>query len=194
MKQHALFTFFFALIPGAGQMYQGYMKRGLSIMLLFAANIFLTTIIGIAGIFLPVIWAYSFFDTYRLRSELSQGSATADALLFFTNGTEDRVLASFLARRHMLVGWALILLGGWFLFDRFILALLRELLYELEFWVLLSALDYTPTLLVSLLLILLGVMLIRGRGLARPAQSDDNDYVEYLQSDEGTEEEDEDDE
>ena len=37
MKKNGILTLLFAFIPGAGQMYQGYMKRGLSLMLMAAA-------------------------------------------------------------------------------------------------------------------------------------------------------------
>ena len=35
MKKNALLTFIFACVPGAGQMYYGYMQRGLSLIALF---------------------------------------------------------------------------------------------------------------------------------------------------------------
>lgn len=190
MKKNAFLTFVFALIPGMGQMYQTYMKRGLSLMLLFAVNLFLTSIIGIAGIFLPVVWAYSFFDTYRLRTELDQGVAAPDALLF-SDGTEDGVFRAFLARRHVLVGWALVLLGGWFIFDRFVLDTLQEILGAYGYWEIYHLLNRAPTLLVSVLLIILGVMFMRGRGFAKPKE---NDFAEYLDPAEEDDEEDEDDE
>ena len=34
MKKNGLLTFIFACIPGAGQMYYGYMQRGLSIAMI----------------------------------------------------------------------------------------------------------------------------------------------------------------
>lgn len=189
MKKSAFLTFAFALIPGMGQMYQNYMKRGLSLMLLFAGNIFLTTIIGIAGIFLPVIWAYSFFDTYRLKSELEQGTAAADALLF-SDGTEDGMFRAFLGRRHVLVGWGLVLLGSWFIFDRFVLDPLGEILQRFELWEFYYLLNRAPTLLVSVLLIIMGIVLMRGKGFAKQKE----DFTEYLELPEEEYEEDEDDE
>ena len=189
MKKNAFLTLLFALIPGAGQMYQAYMKRGVSLMLLFAGNVFLTSIIGIAGIFLPVIWAYSFFDTYRLRSELEQGTAAPDALLF-SDGTEDRVFRAFVARRHVLVGWLLVLLGGWFIFDRLVLDTLVEILGTYGLWTIIRLLDRAPTLLVSVLLIVMGIVLMRGKGFAK--QKDD--FTAYAEPEEYEDEEDEDDE
>ena len=41
MKKNALLTFIFACIPGAGQMYYGYMQRGLSLITLFCASFML---------------------------------------------------------------------------------------------------------------------------------------------------------
>ena len=35
MMKNGILTFFFAFCPGAGQMYQGYMKRGLSLITMF---------------------------------------------------------------------------------------------------------------------------------------------------------------
>ena len=38
-KKNRLFTFFFSLIPGAGEMYLGFYKSGASIMLLFGLGL-----------------------------------------------------------------------------------------------------------------------------------------------------------
>lgn len=189
MKQSAFLTFLFALIPGTGQMYQAYMKRGVSLMLLFAGNVFLTTIIGIAGIFLPVIWAYSFFDTYRLRSELELATAAPDALLF-SDGSDGDMFRAFFARRHVLVGWLLVLLGGWFIFDNFVLDTLQNILGAYGLWEIYHLVARAPTLLVSVLLIVMGIVLMRGKGFAK--QKDD--FTEYAEPEEYEDEEDEDDE
>ena len=68
MKKNGILTLLFAFIPGAGQMYQGYMKRGLSLVLMAAA-------IGMAAMLIPpiafallVVFMYSFFDTFNLRA------------------------------------------------------------------------------------------------------------------------------
>ena len=46
MKKNAFLTFIFACIPGAGQMYYGYMKRGTSLLVYFCLFIMLGTIIS----------------------------------------------------------------------------------------------------------------------------------------------------
>ena len=72
MKKNLFFTFCFSFIPGAGQMYQAYMKRGVSLMSLFAVFCAITfsTSMPIFAIPLPIIYAYSFFDTYNIRNKL----------------------------------------------------------------------------------------------------------------------------
>lgn len=46
MKKNAFLTFIFACIPGAGQMYYGYMKRGTSLLVYFCLFIMLGAIIS----------------------------------------------------------------------------------------------------------------------------------------------------
>lgn len=69
-KKNKFFTFIFSLLPGAGEMYMGFMKTGLSLMILFVS------VIAVAGylqipvliLFLGVIWCYGFFHVHHLRS------------------------------------------------------------------------------------------------------------------------------
>lgn len=49
MKKNAFLTFIFACIPGAGQMYYGYMKRGTSLLVYFCLFIMLGAIIPAGG-------------------------------------------------------------------------------------------------------------------------------------------------
>ena len=69
-QKHGFWVFIFSLIPGAGEMYMGFKKQGLSIMLLFWGAIALASITGLGwlAMFLPVIWFYSFFNVHNLKS------------------------------------------------------------------------------------------------------------------------------
>ena len=70
MKKNILLTFACALVPGCGQMYQGFMKRGLSLLFWFFAGIGVAAMLnlGFLCLLLPIIWLYSFFDTFKLRN------------------------------------------------------------------------------------------------------------------------------
>lgn len=76
-RKNGFWTFCFAFIPGGGQMYQGYMKRGLSLMSMFMFVIFLSAFLGMGllSLMLPVIWAYSFFDTFNIHSQTPEQAA-----------------------------------------------------------------------------------------------------------------------
>jgi len=69
-KKNSFLTFCFSLLPGAGQMYMGFMKRGISLMAAFFALIFVSSWLNLGPLMLamPVIWFFAFFDTHNLRS------------------------------------------------------------------------------------------------------------------------------
>ena len=62
-------TFICSLIPGAGELYMGFKKQGISIMAMFWGIISFSSITGFAWItfVLPIIWAYSFFNVHNLK-------------------------------------------------------------------------------------------------------------------------------
>ena len=62
-KKNGFWTFIFSLIPGAGEMYMGFFKQGLSLMGLCAVVSIVASFLGIEElmILLPLIWFYSFF-------------------------------------------------------------------------------------------------------------------------------------
>ncbi|MDE6182179.1 MAG: hypothetical protein K2F59_03125 [Eubacteriales bacterium] len=62
-----LISLVLSLIPGCGQMYLGFIKRGILILILF---------IALASIIYPlsiVLWIFSFFDTFKLKNDLQKG-------------------------------------------------------------------------------------------------------------------------
>ena len=69
-KKNSFFTFIFSFLPGAGEMYMGFMKRGLSLMILFWGVIGLatTTRIDTLLFLIPIIMLYSFFDVHNLNT------------------------------------------------------------------------------------------------------------------------------
>ena len=53
MKKNGFLTFIFACIPGAGQMYYGYMQRGLSIAMILILCVMAATVVHTAAVPLP---------------------------------------------------------------------------------------------------------------------------------------------
>ena len=64
MKKNGFFTFCFAFVPGAGQMYQGYMKRGLSLIGICCVAVMIGSLfqplVAAAMCICCVAWMYSF--------------------------------------------------------------------------------------------------------------------------------------
>lgn len=185
MMKNGILTFLFAFIPGAGQMYQGYMKRGVSLVVLFCLGTVVGgTVLGGLGVGIgAVVYMYSFFDTFNLRAQLSLNNAPPDDYLLhiFSQGQGgERILA----QRHKWLGWGLILLGA--------LALYRGLLMEALWTVaqrsevlrmVYNALDRLPELCLYLALIGVGVWLVRGPRATRrpepPEPDGEADFREY---------------
>ncbi|MEG0178762.1 MAG: hypothetical protein RR573_02980 [Oscillospiraceae bacterium] len=163
MKKNKFFTFCFAFIPGCGQMYQGYMKRGLSIMLAFCAVIGVSVIlnIGVICVLLPIIWAYSFFDTYNIRN-YSDEQLFENPDKFMLDGINFN-WKKLTVNGHKWLGISVLLLGIYLLYINLVRPLIYNVLINVfELYWLSDILRYIPTLAVAMLLIVLGVRLIKG--------------------------------
>lgn len=114
MKKNGFLTFIFACIPGAGQMYYGYMQRGLSIAMMLMLCVMAATVIQPLLFLCLVIWMYSFFDTYDLIRHMAAGEPKEDSLLVLGNYEEIKKL---LPQHNKLIGWGLIGFGVWALYD-----------------------------------------------------------------------------
>ena len=129
MLKNGLLTLLFAFIPGAGQMYQGYMKRGLSLMLMCCAICVLAVLFSPIAFFLMLVFMYSFFDTLNLRAQIALGNAPADDYLVHLD-PKDKRLARLLLDSHKLVGWALIAFGALIAYENIIMNLLNDVLWR----------------------------------------------------------------
>ena len=114
MKKNGFLTFIFACIPGAGQMYYGYMQRGLSLITMFIACFIVGTIINPLAALAIIVWMYAFFDTYDLIRHLAAGDPKEDGLLLVGNFDDEKKL---IPQHTKLVGWGLIGFGVWALYD-----------------------------------------------------------------------------
>lgn len=69
-QKKGFWLFICSLIPGAGEMYMGFKKQGLSTMLLFWSIFALGAGTGMDWMimFFPIVWFYSFFNVHNLKS------------------------------------------------------------------------------------------------------------------------------
>lgn len=188
MLKNGLLTLLFAFIPGAGQMYQGYMKRGLSLMLMCCVICVLAVLFSPIAFFLLLVFMYSFFDTLNLRAQIALGNAPADDYLVHLD-PKDKRLARLLLDSHKLVGWLLIAFGALIAYQNLIMNTLGDLVYRWGhsspvFRALYLVMDSLPDVVVCVVLIVCGVWLVKGpHPTKKPDASkdvpEDADFCEY---------------
>ncbi len=178
MKKNSFFTFCFAFIPGAGQMYLGMMKRGVSLMLAFSLVSMLAGFLNlpILTIFLPVLWFYAFFDTFNSKNLSHEQRIAQDAFLFSLDEALTRDWMAVMKQRHTLVGSGCIVLGIYLLYNSLIRPFLWRIFDHLP-W-LHDLLRAFPSLIVAIAVISLGVHLVFG-GRKNSAPPAEEDFVEY---------------
>ena len=178
MKKNIFLTFCFACVPGAGQMYQAYMKRGVSLMGLFAGicGVMVFLQFSALGFILPVIFAYSFFDTFRIRNQTAeQAVQSPDEYFIHASQLFGEDAKALLAKRHTLIGWGCIGLGAVLLYSNFVRPLAWRLLDSSSIgrWVY-EIVSGLPQLALIGALFMLGMMLLRG-----PKAKKEEDFVAY---------------
>ena len=178
MKKSSFLVFIFAFIPGAAQMYLGYMKRGTSLMLAFALNIAIAAFFNLPflTILLPIIWFYAFFDAFNLNGlTYEQRLYTEDKFLFHLDSALEKDWIRLMKQRHLLFGGILLAVGVFMIYN----SLLRHFLWELSdrFPFLGRLLDSLPTLVIAVVIIYLGIRLLVG-GKQKAAPPEDG-FVEY---------------
>lgn len=188
MLKNGLLTLLFAFIPGAGQMYQGYMKRGLSLMLMCCVIGVLAMLFAPIALFLMLVFMYSFFDTLNLRAQIALGNAPADDYLVHLD-PKDKRLARLLLDSHKLVGWLLIAFGAFIAYQNLIMNTLGDLVYRWGhsspvFRALYLVMDSLPDVVVCVVLIVCGVWLVKGPHPAKKPDAskdvpEDADFCEY---------------
>lgn len=159
-KKNGFLTLCFSLVPGAGEMYMGFMKQGVSIMSVFWMLIFLAAFLNLGPVLfiLPILWCYSFFNVHNLRGMSDEEFyALEDDYLFHL----DKIFPTerWNKRQSNLLAAALIFVGAAMLWD-YMMDYLQWLLPNQIYW---HIMDSVPRVCVSLLLIFGGMYLIRGK-------------------------------
>lgn len=189
-KRNKFITFVLSMIPGAGQMYMGFMKRGLSLMLFAALYIIFCSIFNFTALLmlLPVIWFYAFFDAININGMDDAEFAKLSDDYLILEGIDLSWLRNITGKSGLLLGWTAVVCG---------VILLAKNLWELELPYFLSETERIiiyrigsslPRYFASILLVILGVKLISGRRKYEKklmeAQYGADDFGNEAQSDE----------
>lgn len=163
-KKRGFWTFCFSLIPGAGEMYLGFMKRGVSMMCLFLGWFAFCGVTGfsIGMCLLPVMWFYSFFQVHNLVSLPDEEFYQQEDDYLFLHMDKIVGVDKWERGKVKFIAAALIFIGGYTIVNTVWISFwnaLPDWLYN-ELYVIR---DGVPRIVISLILIAFGVYLIRGK-------------------------------
>ena len=164
-KKNRFFTFIFSLLPGAAEMYMGFMKNGFSLMLLFFVSISPILIYGGLDFLMPIgvaIWFYGFFHARNYAGMDDQSfEAMEDNYAWeeFSDIKWNR-LSGKTAKKW--IAAVLIIIGTAQLWDYF-----SEIIYRFipdGYWdSFYPAFSNIPQVVVSVLLVVIGVRMVIGK-------------------------------
>ena len=164
-KKNKFFTLLFSFLPGAAEMYMGFMKSGISLMAVFCLSIMIPSVFHLSDAFICLaflVWFYGFFHARNLAA-YDEGLIYElhDEFIWESFGCK----GTFEITSPVLRKWAaviLIVLGIGMLW-----ATLKDVIYALiphHLWNVLSPfVDMVPQLAVSVLIIFVGLKLIQGK-------------------------------
>lgn len=169
-RKSRFLLFCWSFLPGAGQMYMGFMKMGVSLMgsfMLMTVGVSFSRF-GILSVIPLVIWFYSFFHANNLGGLLDEElNSIKDNYLFFDDDSEDSLKASVTGKYRKAAAAALIIIGTSMLWD-----VLCDILYKIfgkewfnmyfkEISNIVS--NQVPRVIIGMVIIWFGVKLIRGK-------------------------------
>lgn len=163
-KKGKFFTFMFSFIPGAAEMYMGFMKQGISLMAIFALCI-VGLAYGLEGFFIPamiLVWFYSFFHARNIAAMVMEEFNALEDCFIWEGFLEEK---NFKISSPTLRKWAaaiLIVFGAVILWDNF-----SSIIYNLiprNYWnELYPIINRIPQVVIAVLIILIGFRLMVGK-------------------------------
>lgn len=163
-KKSKFLTFIFSFLPGAGHMYMGFMKTGVSFMAMFIFLIFLSSFLNIGPILyvLPLVWFYSFFDCLNKANSSDDDFLRLEDNYLFSVDKIVNIDKGIFKKNKLFAGILLLLLGIYLVWDNFTGILGRYIPPEI-YNIISDFTRNTPKIIIGVAIIVLGVRLIVGK-------------------------------
>ncbi|HWQ71578.1 MAG TPA: hypothetical protein VN370_04570 [Desulfitobacteriaceae bacterium] len=163
-KRNKFLTIMFSLLPGAGHMFMGFMKMGLSMMSLFCFIIFLSSWLNIGPLLfiLPILWFYSFFDCINKRYSSDEEFILLDDHFLYSI---DKLIEtnSIIFQKHRLFAGILLLFFGIYLLWSNIINNLYGHIPSHIYSMLINIKYLMPQTVLGIIIVVIGVRLIVGK-------------------------------
>lgn len=167
IRKNNFYSFIFAFIPGAAEMYMGFMRKGISLMAIFMLIFIncMTYVPIFQGLFLSIsiiVWFFGFFHALHIRSCSDEDFHNIkDDFIWneFISGKSVNI-SSYIARK-----WAAIILivlgilGLWQNIQRLFYSWIPDNLWDKLY----PLINSVPQLVFSVFIIFIGFALIRGK-------------------------------
>lgn len=163
-QKKGFWVFICSLIPGAGELYMGFQKMGLSIMILFWGCIACVSLLQMNALIflLPILWFYSFFNVHNLKCLTEEEFLSIEDHFIFPTKELFADRDNFIRQYRNTLAAILIIFGFFGLWNN-IIGVLRWSLPEDTFNLLDDLNYFVPSIVVSFLFIIIGIRLIRGK-------------------------------
>ena len=163
-KKSRFLTFIFSMFPGAGHMYMGFMKMGVSFASVFLFLMFISSWLHmrIFSFLIPLIWIYSFFDCMnKVGLDEDKLSLLEDKYLFSLNELL-KIDRNVLEKRRLVIGFILLFLGIYLVGDNLMDVLERYIPYEI-YSSIYHSMREVPQVIMGIVIVVFGMKLIQGK-------------------------------
>jgi hypothetical protein len=163
-EKNKFLTFCFSLLPGAGHMYMGFMKTGLSLMAAFFLLIFFSSWLHIGPLlfFAPLIWFYSFFDCMNKRYSTDEEFSDLEDNYLFSLDEIVKIDKGIFKKHGKYTGIILVVLGAYLIWNNVINSLARFMPGRV-YAAISSITRDAPQVIIGVAIIVVGVKLISGK-------------------------------
>lgn len=164
-KKNKFFTFLCSFLPGAAEMYMGFMKMGISLLVVFFAGFALPVLIQASDVFICltfIIWIFGFFHARNLATTDEQEFEKIQDQFIWEEYTEGKLVNISGKTGRKVLAWVLIFLGATILWQNFkdlIYRLIPDFLWETCY----PVVSNIPGTIIAVLIIFIGIKLIAGK-------------------------------
>lgn len=164
IRKDKFLTTFFSFLPGAGHMYMGFMKMGLSLMSAFFFIVFLSTWLNIGPLLyvVPLIWFYSFFDCINKQSLPEEEFLRLEDNYMFSLDEFFHWDENLFKKRRLFFGILLLLMGIYLIWNN-IMYIIGPYIDRRIYDIISSFRGIIPQVIVSIAIIVVGIKLIVGK-------------------------------
>lgn len=163
-RKNGFWRFMFSLLPGAGEMYMGFMKMGVSLMSVFFAIVAVAAFLDLGPLMFiaVVVWFYGFFHVHNIAGMPDEEFyAVEDDYLFKISVSEKQGKELIHTYRNVIA--AVLIILGVMMTWKGIFSMLSSYIPEGLYWMIHDIGERLPQIVVGIAIIILGIYMIRGK-------------------------------